>query len=106
MDFTPLGVTTQESPALGTGSVNLLVERYYCASFVNAQFGDTWRSNIYSVPVIGGPDGGVVTTVYDLEKFWSALMSHLLLSKRLTDMMLCPHQKKITTYITGLMYGY
>lgn len=36
--------------------------------------GETGRSNIYSVPVIGGPDGGVVTTVYDLKKFWSALM--------------------------------
>lgn len=29
-------------------------------------------------------------------------MSHLLLSKRLTDMMLCPHQKKIPTYIQAV----
>jgi CubicO group peptidase (beta-lactamase class C family) len=64
--------------------------------------GDTWRSNIYSVPVIGGPDGGVFTTVYDLEKFWSALMNHLLLSKSLTDIMLFPHQKENNYIYYGL----
>ncbi|MDQ6421190.1 serine hydrolase domain-containing protein [Paenibacillus sp. LHD-117] len=53
--------------------------------------GLTWRSNIYSIPVIGGSDGGAFTTVYDLEKFWNALLSHSLLSERMTEMMLTPH---------------
>jgi CubicO group peptidase (beta-lactamase class C family) len=53
--------------------------------------GITWRSNIYSIPIIGGPDGGAFTTVYDLEKFWNGLMSNLLLSKSMTEIMLSPH---------------
>lgn len=56
--------------------------------------GITWRSNIYSVPIVGGPDGGAFTTVYDLEKFWNALMCNLLLSKSMTDMMLSPHTRE------------
>lgn len=53
--------------------------------------GITWSSNIYSIPVIGGPDGGAFTNVHDIEKFWNALMSNLLLSKSMTELMLSPH---------------
>jgi len=53
--------------------------------------GESWRSNIYAVPVIGGPDGGAFTTVHDMEKFWNALMGNSLLSKDMTDEMLSPH---------------
>jgi len=32
-----------------------------------------WRTNVYSLPVIGGPDGGAFSTAADMERFWSAL---------------------------------
>ncbi|WP_169081407.1 serine hydrolase domain-containing protein [Paenibacillus sp. PL91] len=64
--------------------------------------GSTWKSNIYSIPIVGGPDGGAFTTVYDLEKFWNALMGNLLLSKNLTEMMLSPH----ISYNEHTQYGY
>lgn len=52
---------------------------------------DNWKTNIYSIPIVGGPDGGAYTTVYDLSKFWNGLMSNQLLSKSLTERMLSPH---------------
>jgi CubicO group peptidase (beta-lactamase class C family) len=50
-----------------------------------------WRTNIYSIPVIGGPDGGAFTTAPDMAKFWDALLGHRLLSAELTATMLTPH---------------
>ncbi|MGM0881844.1 MAG: serine hydrolase domain-containing protein [Bacillota bacterium] len=64
--------------------------------------GLTWKTNIYAVPIVGGPDGGAFTTVNDLVKFWNALMANLLLSKRLTEKMLSPHIRD-TDYVH---YGY
>ena len=34
-----------------------------------------WRSNIFSIPVIGHGDGGVYTTAADMGRFWKALFS-------------------------------
>ena len=51
----------------------------------------SWRSNIYSVPIIGGPDGGSFATVYDLHKFWDALLNNQLLSPEYTNILLTPH---------------
>lgn len=53
----------------------------------------TWKSNIYSLPVKGGPDGGAFTTLYDLEKFWDALLDHRLLTPHYTNTLLTPHVK-------------
>ncbi|ACO47319.1 serine hydrolase domain-containing protein [Deinococcus deserti] len=33
----------------------------------------SWSTNIFSVPVMGGPDGGAYTTAPDMERFWKAL---------------------------------
>ena len=33
------------------------------------------RSNIYSIPVTSGPDGGVFTNLADLDALWEALLS-------------------------------
>ncbi|MBT2293598.1 serine hydrolase [Paenibacillus albidus] len=52
--------------------------------------GTTWSSNLYSIPVIGGPDGGAFTTVYDWEKFWDALLGCQLLSPSSTGSLLSP----------------
>ncbi|ALC81178.1 MULTISPECIES: serine hydrolase domain-containing protein [Bacillus] len=61
----------------------------------------TWRTNIYSVPIIGGPDGGAFTTVLDLAKFWNGLFDRKLLGKEYVDKLLSPYVKN-----EGLCYGY
>jgi len=52
---------------------------------------DRWRTNIYSIPIVGGPDGGAYTTVHDLAKFWDALLGYRLLSAETVARMLTPH---------------
>ena len=42
----------------------------------------SWRSNIYAVPIVGGPDGGAYTTAADMALFWQALLAHKLLPRR------------------------
>ncbi|MDF2859148.1 MAG: class beta-lactamase-related serine hydrolase [Neobacillus sp.] len=51
----------------------------------------TWRTNIYSLPVKGGADGGAYVTVKDMAKLWEALLNHQLLSESLTNMLLSTH---------------
>lgn len=50
-----------------------------------------WKTNIYSLPIIGGPDGGAFTTVKDLSKLWKGIFDYRVLSKKVTDEMLKPH---------------
>jgi CubicO group peptidase (beta-lactamase class C family) len=50
-----------------------------------------WRSNIYAIPVMGGPDGGAYTTVHDLARFWDALVGYQLLSRPTVARMFTPH---------------
>ncbi|SES40319.1 serine hydrolase [Psychrobacillus sp. OK032] len=51
----------------------------------------TWRTNMYSLPIQGGSDGGAFVTVGDMLKFWEALTNHVLLSESLTKTLLTPH---------------
>lgn len=44
----------------------------------------SYRINIYDLPIIGGPDGGVYVTAVDISKFWNELNSYELLSEELT----------------------
>ncbi|WP_223066335.1 serine hydrolase domain-containing protein [Paenibacillus caui] len=62
-----------------------------------------WRTNVYSLPIKGGPDGGAYTTVHDLMKFWDALLNNQLLSKKYTDILLTPHIKETDDHFYG--YG-
>lgn len=48
------------------------------------------RSNIFSVPSIGGPDGGAFTTAGDMRRFWQALLSGRLLSPGLVERFTTP----------------
>lgn len=48
----------------------------------------TWRSNIYAIPIVGGPDGGAYTTAADMARFWQALSAHQLLSSESTSRLL------------------
>jgi CubicO group peptidase (beta-lactamase class C family) len=50
-----------------------------------------WRSNIFSLPVIGCGDGGSYITAPDMVKFWDALLGYRLLSETMTEAMLTPH---------------
>lgn len=50
-----------------------------------------WRTNIYSIPIVGGPDGGAYTTVHDLARFWDALIGNRLLGQATVARMLTPH---------------
>lgn len=63
---------------------------------------NSWKTNIYSIPVVGGPDGGVFTTVSDMAKFWSALFNNKLLNKGLTEKML----SSLILVEEELYYGY
>ncbi|WP_062109578.1 serine hydrolase domain-containing protein [Bacillus niameyensis] len=63
----------------------------------------TWKTNIYSLPVKGGSDGGAFVTVNDMVKLWEALMSNQLLSESTTKLLLTPHAQVDDD---GNWYGY
>jgi CubicO group peptidase (beta-lactamase class C family) len=48
------------------------------------------RSNIYSIPVTSGPDGGVFTNLADLDALWEALLSGRLLGRAVTEAWTAP----------------
>ncbi|BAB05986.1 serine hydrolase [Halalkalibacterium halodurans] len=51
----------------------------------------SWKTNLYSLPVIGGSDGGAYVTAEDMMKLWLALMRHELLNETYTQKLLTPH---------------
>jgi len=65
----------------------------------------TWRTNIYAVPIVGGPDGGAFATAPDMSKFWTALFDSQLVSHAITERMLTPHMAA-TSMGTETYYGY
>ena len=64
--------------------------------------GAGWRSNVYSLPIIGGGDGGTFVTAEDMLRFWTALFQNRLLSPKGTADLLSPHAK----VGDNLSYGY
>ncbi len=63
----------------------------------------TWKTNSYSLPVKGGPDGGAFVTVNDMANLWDALMSYQLLSEEYTCKLLTPYSR---TNDKNSYYGY
>jgi CubicO group peptidase (beta-lactamase class C family) len=49
------------------------------------------RSNIYAVPAVGMPDGGIITTASDLARFFDTLVAGELVSSETFDLMLTPN---------------
>ncbi|MBB6625142.1 serine hydrolase [Clostridium gasigenes] len=49
------------------------------------------KSNIYSIPIVGGPDGGIYINVQDMSKVWNALLNFKLLREATTKELLTPH---------------
>jgi len=43
-----------------------------------------WRTNIYTLPIVGGPDGGAFATTSDMEQLWRAFLRGRILSPALT----------------------
>lgn len=62
------------------------------------------KTNIYSLPAKGGPDGGAYVTVEDRVKFWQALMNHQFLSKEMTQTLLMPRVTVVAN--EDIYYGY
>ncbi|MFC4560141.1 serine hydrolase domain-containing protein [Virgibacillus kekensis] len=62
----------------------------------------TWRTNIYSLPVIGGSDGGAYVTAGDMARLWEALVNEELLDKKYTELLL----KKHVSVNEDSYYGY
>jgi CubicO group peptidase (beta-lactamase class C family) len=61
-----------------------------------------WKTNIYSLPVKGGSDGGAFVTVTDMVKLWEALMSNQLINEAITNQLLTSH----TQVKEDSFYGY
>lgn len=61
------------------------------------------KSNIYSVPIIGGGDGGAYTTASDMYLFWNALLNRKILSDHSIQSMLT---SQVKTGENGVAYGY
>jgi len=59
------------------------------------------RSNVFRLPVRGGGDGGMYTTVEDMASFWAALLDGRLLGDALTEQWLQP----VATWREGLQIG-
>ena len=61
-----------------------------------------WVSNLFSIPPVGGGDGGAWCNAADLMRFWDALAGHVLLGPTLSAQML----KRQTETGDGDGYGY
>ncbi len=51
---------------------------------------ETWRANTFSVPAVGMPDGGLITTPDDLARLIDALIGGTLLTPAMTSAMMTP----------------
>jgi len=47
-----------------------------------------WRTNIFSLPIIGGSDGGIYTCAADMDKLWRAIVANRILSQAMTQTLL------------------
>lgn len=49
---------------------------------------DGWRTNIFTLPIVGSSDAGAFTTVRDMDKLWTSFFGGKIISKALTDLFL------------------
>ena len=61
--------------------------------YVQDEDTNMWRTNIFSMPVLGGSDGGLFTCAKDLDTLWRAIFSNKILSEKATKVFLKPHIK-------------
>jgi len=60
------------------------------------------RSNVFSMPIIGGADGGLYTTAADLDTLWRGLFDGQLLGPDMLAQFLHPHVQRKTSGSYGL----
>jgi len=51
---------------------------------------ELWRTNMFSMPIIGGSDGGLYTCAKDLDRIWRAVFSNVILSADTAQLFLKP----------------
>ncbi len=64
--------------------------------------GGQWRTNVFSIPVVGNGDGGAFATPRDIDRFLRAVASGRLLGDELTTLMMTRH----VTVSEGYSMGY
>ncbi|WP_101843645.1 serine hydrolase domain-containing protein [Halobacillus sp. Marseille-P3879] len=62
----------------------------------------SWKTNIFSIPIKGGADGGAFVTTPDMVRFWDSLLNCELISEENTIVLLSPHAQADNE----LYYGY
>jgi CubicO group peptidase (beta-lactamase class C family) len=50
-----------------------------------------WRANVFSVPIVGGSDGGLYTCAPDLDILWRSMFADRVLSDSMLQVFLKPH---------------
>ncbi|MCK0470929.1 serine hydrolase [Halalkalibacter sp. APA_J-10(15)] len=50
-----------------------------------------WRTNLYSLPIIGGADGGAFITTSNMINLWQAVRERRLLSETMTELLFTSH---------------
>jgi len=50
-----------------------------------------WRTNIFAIPIVGGPDGGIYTTVHDIALLWNQVFCGDIISLTMRQTMLTPY---------------
>lgn len=98
--LTPAGMA-----ASGFFQIDLEPDNMATAYLATDEPPETWRSNVYSVPAGGMPDGGLTTTATDLARFLDALASGSLLQPDKVTKMLTPHgfdENEVEAYGYGM----
>lgn len=73
-----------------------------CAYGYEENSDGTLKTNIFSIPIVGGGDGGVFVTANDISKLWEGLLNYKLLNKDITNELLTPQ-----SYVDNdCYYGY
>lgn len=62
-----------------------------CAYGYEKNSDGTLKANIFSIPIVGGGDGGVFVTADDINKLWNGLFNYKLLNREITNELLTPH---------------
>ncbi|MGF9770538.1 serine hydrolase domain-containing protein [Bacillus albus] len=83
--FKPIGMNDSGYFSLDT------LPRNTAIGYIKDEINQNWRTNIYSIPVIGGADGGAFITALDMLKFWEALFNYEIVSREYTTKLLTPH---------------
>ncbi|WDF02558.1 serine hydrolase domain-containing protein [Shouchella hunanensis] len=93
--FTKIGMTNS-----GYFSVDELPGNVACG-YIEKPDG-TVKTNVFSLPAKGGPDGGAYVTALDIGIFWEALMNGKLLSAEMTRNFMAPQEH----VDEDIFYGY